>query len=348
MGKRVLLYFSKAPYPQDTNFDQVAHLNEFKKECFKQGIVWEYRSNPELKTALLRHLTAVVREIIETSAVIEGGQSESGVEAVNSEPEENQKPGPAVPVPGPDPGLPRFLHNNIPEFFSSRMAEAFPGLRGFKSFSGVDAVNRLERLLKEPLRFGVPNGGWITPLWWWHGHACNEISEFTVLDRESARCLLDSQELLIDHIIAYHSDDYQRHFVYVVTKPDVQCGVNNLTEADLQRQIGNFGYAWEEMGYLDSINRYITRSEYDDGFAEIDGDIVDADGAYVRIRYLSPYNFFITSVHTPFNDVSHDLKTDEFIKDLLTGTSTVEEFAAWLEQLPRNRNLYRWQTVYGE
>lgn len=342
-GKRVLLYFSKAPYPQSTDFDQVAKLKEFKSQCFQQGIVFEYRTIPELKTVLLRHLTAVVREILAKRVAADGNQGGGNVVAPADQLAEEPGPSENVSTPVEFSEPPRFSHTNTPEFFSLRMAEAFPGLRGFRSFNGVDAVNRLERLLKSPLEFSLPTGGRMTPIWWWHGHACNEISDFTVLDPESGRCLMDSQELLVDQVVAYHSNDYQRHFVYVVTRADAPCGVYEITDDDIERQIGYFGYAWEEMGYMKTLNRYITRSEYDDGFADIDGSIVDAEDASVRIRYLSPYNFFIASVHTPSNDVKHDLKADEFIKGLLTGAATVDQFAQWLEGLPRNPNVYRWQ-----
>ena len=63
---------------------------------------------------------------------------------------------------------------------------------------------------------------------------------------------------------------------------------------DIERNIKQYGYCREEYGfYKDKIA--ISREEYDDGSAVINGKVTDTKGSKLRVRYLSSYNFIIAA-----------------------------------------------------
>lgn len=62
--KPVLLYFSNAPArPDRVDPDQFQKLTEFKHQCRRQGIVFDYQSVEELGDLLRRHLLATIRRL---------------------------------------------------------------------------------------------------------------------------------------------------------------------------------------------------------------------------------------------------------------------------------------------
>ena len=63
-GRPVLLYFSKQSVPQDKiNPDQWNKLMDYKKECYKKGIVFDYADIEDLRKLLLRHLTLSMNRV---------------------------------------------------------------------------------------------------------------------------------------------------------------------------------------------------------------------------------------------------------------------------------------------
>ena len=62
-GKRVMLYFSSVPVnPSSIDRDQHQKLEEFKYECFQQGLVDRYSSVEEFCRKLTRYLTSIAKE----------------------------------------------------------------------------------------------------------------------------------------------------------------------------------------------------------------------------------------------------------------------------------------------
>jgi len=220
-------------------------------------------------------------------------------------------------------------------FFDNRFSSAFPGVRDIHWFTdGKQALDRLQLLLKKPIAFEKEMGHGTThdPIWWWRGVSCLPISVFRRLS--DTRCLMDVHELEISKIAVYRSRAYYQSFVYVEVSPDQPTGLYAADEATIHNLIESFGYAFEEYGLFQNIP--ITRACYDDGAAVIDGVVVDASGAELRVRYLSTYNFLIASKFSPINSSEFDALSKPLLTDMLSGRDHLKELCTILDRLPRH------------
>lgn len=221
--------------------------------------------------------------------------------------------------------------------FSYRISKSFPGIRGLHWFKNPkEAVDRLELLLKKPLDFeeSIGHGTTTDPIWWFRGFGNLDIHKFKRLN--DTRCLLNVQELEIDKIAVFQSNAYYLSFVYVETKADQPIGVNEINDEYLEGMIKTFGYAYEEFGLYDGVP--ITRSCYDDGASVIDGKVIDTSGSELIVRYLSKYNFLITSKFSPINSKVFDSTLNHILNDILKGNNKLEELIEKIVILPRHRN----------
>ena len=180
--------------------------------------------------------------------------------------------------------LPSLRGESCCTAFSGRFSMAFPGVRGVESFSdGQIIMERLRILLKQPLRF---KEGHLAG--WWRGSSNLHIDRFEHVDR--SHFLMNVEELNIRRIAAVNPGSYYRKWVYVETAADEPTGLYPSGASDVGRRVEAFGYADEEYGLVDDKLR-VSRAEYDDGAAIIDGKPVDIMGRVVlRVRYVSPYN----------------------------------------------------------
>lgn len=231
------------------------------------------------------------------------------------------------------------------EFFSGRVGDAFPGLRGFQWITNTKkAVERLEILLREPLKFKVKSEdnnfmmGTISPIWWFSRGGSMEIDSFKVIRYPmlfgliKGKILIGWDEFVIKKIGVYHSP--ARHYldlVYVETYPDKPTG---LYQKRKRKKIGR-----ETEEYAIFNGHKIKHEEYDDGSAVIKGKVIDTYGAEIRIRNLSHYNFIICAKQSPYNTDEFDhLSMDEF--DLvLTGEKSFEEIFERMKKFPRRDRL---------
>lgn len=82
----------------------------------------------------------------------------------------------------------------------------------------------------------------------------------------------------------------------------------------------------------------ITRAEYDDGAAIINGKVVDIERkAKVRIRYLTPYNFIICAKWNPLNQTKLDGRVEGILCGILNGTHTINDMIHLCEKLPKHK-----------
>ena len=231
-------------------------------------------------------------------------------------------------------------------FFSSRMAKAFPGIAGlYWITSPIDAVDRLKILLRPPLEFQPPahlhnvpariSHIRTDPIWWWRGDRNMRITRFE--DLGDGKCLMDYHQLDIARIAAYRSPSYYREFVYVEVKAELPTGIYEYEPEDIPRMTGKFGFAAEEYGVLGEL--LISRAEYDDGAAVVNGKVIDASDAQLRIRYLTPYNFIIAASDSPINNTNYDLRVKDFLDGIIQGRRTLEEFVDVVESFER-RDVY--------
>lgn len=190
----------------------------------------------------------------------------------------------------------KFLDSSV--FFAERFKRTFPGIRDIKWFyDSVEATKRLLRLLEPPLG----DKGYF-PIWWWrdgnlHIERCATLSDTQIL--------LNVEELQITKIAAWPGDIYKQAFVYVETSAMPPIGIYNHEPEYIERRLQDLGYADEEYGLYKG--RPISRSEYDDAAAEIDGEAVDTGlEAELRVRFITPYNFVIAAQASPINNYQFD------------------------------------------
>lgn len=219
-------------------------------------------------------------------------------------------------------------------FFDYRVGKAFPGVRGVKEFNNPkECVDRLEILLRNPLNRNKKN--MTDPIWWLRGSSNNEISSFERLDSE--RLLMDGKQLKVKKIVVYSSLAYYKKFVYVETSPEEATGLyEEMTQEQIDYWVEQIGSYYEEYAIFNG--HLITRAEYDDGAAVIDGKVIDIENqACIRTRYLTPYNFIICAKWNPLNEAKHDSDVQKILYGILNGTHTIYDLVDYTEKLSRHK-----------
>lgn len=230
----------------------------------------------------------------------------------------------------------RFHDSPANWFHHERFAAAFPGVRGLSEISNpVEAVARLSILLRPPLRWvwEVEHGytAAASPLWWWRGLGNMPIDRYSVVSANEI--LLDCYEFPIRRVVAANNGGYWHSFVYVETEPKPSIGLHEKNPESDSKMSELFGYVHEEYGLYNG--RPVTRAEYDDGAAIIDGKPQQIPGAQLRVRYTTPYNFVIASQESPINNSHFDTRFDGILNDILKGKASVQQLANEVRQLPR-------------
>lgn len=227
--------------------------------------------------------------------------------------------------------LPKFTHASDCAFVAQRFADAFPGVREPEWFKGKEAVKRLAILLKQPLRFASSNGGEVVPFWWLR-FGNNAIDDFKVLTSTSV--LIDHQEINVKRICAVYLQNYKSLFVYLEAEPSPPTGLYPRTQEGFDTALKEFGYVWEEYGLLKDTH-LIPRSQYDDGSAVINGEVVPLDEeCKLRIRYISKYNFVICAGGSPINNNRFDQILQNYMHRLLQGEDCLTELRELIKRLP--------------
>lgn len=223
------------------------------------------------------------------------------------------------------------LFDSSTPFFDYRFGKAFPGIRGVKEFTdSKECVDRLQILLKKPLN-GKKLGG---PIWWIRGSGNCDISRFERVTDD--KFLMDGDEIKVKRIVVYAAGEYYKKFVYVETYPEEEIGLYTKDDALVEEWTEKYGYYYEE--YAEYENKKVTRAEYDDGAAVIDGKVVDLNGkAKLRTRYITPYNFIICAHFNPMNSSVYDDMLGKLLNGILKGQNSVEEIVEAVKKMPKHR-----------
>lgn len=223
------------------------------------------------------------------------------------------------------------LFDSSTPFFDYRFGKAFPGIRGVKEFTdSKECVDRLQILLKKPLN-GKKLGG---PIWWIRGSGNCDISRFERVTDD--KFLMDGDEIKVKRIVVYAAGEYYKKFVYVETYPEEETGLYTKDDALVEEWTEKYGYYYEE--YAEYENKKVTRAEYDDGAAVIDGKVVDLNGkAKLRTRYITPYNFIICAHFNPMNSSVYDDMLGKLLNGILKGQNSVEEIVEAVKKMPKHR-----------
>lgn len=332
--KPVLLYFSSVGVkPNELNIEQYQELALYKKELQIQGLYSEYESLEDLKEKLRNHIAATMISLLrggkgksvdslpvdKISGSNEDTHTSSTTEAFKEQSETQ-----------PEEQLTELPYGGSVGFFAHRIAKAFPGERGIVWFDNAEnATERLMLLLKQPLIFKPDSpefGGQKSPVWWFRAGSSMMIENVTRLS--ATRILMDGEELNIKRIAISQSHHLYRCFVYVEVQAEEQTGLYKYSEVDIEDQRKALGYASEEYALFNG--HMIKRTEYDDGAAVINSNIVEIHGAELRTRYLTNYNFIICAQEAAFNSHKFDAGSEDFMDEILTGKHSTEGFFNWM------------------
>ena len=229
--------------------------------------------------------------------------------------------------------LPRFPAGGTSAFFAERFAQAFPGVRKARWMSGQEAIDRLNLLLKPPLVFRTGDVGTVSPIWW-IGRGNLQVESFRRISEDTV--LMGTDELRINHIVAVPGDAYWQSFVYLEAAPGKATGLYPRTAEQFDECRSTFGYVWEEFGLVDG-HRAVSRAEYDDGAAEINGEVVNIRArCELRTRYLTPYNLIVCAhAHPLVMGSSYDEELKSWLNSLLQEPAEFHQFEEWVLQLPK-------------
>ncbi|TMW71179.1 serine/threonine-protein kinase [Alteribacter natronophilus] len=192
------------------------------------------------------------------------------------------------------------------EKFNEVLLNCFPGKRGLIDTTDSTKIDMVFTELSEII--GKVN------LWWTQGDSNSSIGrKFNKINTNE--WVMDSTEIVIEKMWAMkqsHSLDHQ--FILIKTKA--------MSDFSIYGDGGK--YEWSEAGWFK--NKYITREEYDDGVAEMDGTIVKLDGtAEVRGRNLIPQFYFLATQSHPILISNNDLVVSDIYKNLLVRGELMEE-----------------------
>lgn len=221
-------------------------------------------------------------------------------------------------------------------FFHERICDAFPGVEDYKWIEDpYVAIERLSILLQNPVYFDESYGHGTTsdPIWWFRGTAALYIRKFERID--GTHCLIDTDLINIKRIAVVRRGSYYQDFIYIEANLDDPTGLYNNKES-IEYYSKEWGYYREEYGLFNNIP--ISRQEYDDGVAEINGKLVNTEDAELRVRYLTPYNFIITSKFSPYNSKEFCRKSEYYFNGLLREEIEFQNFLDFMVRLPKNRN----------
>lgn len=218
-------------------------------------------------------------------------------------------------------------------FFDQRMAKAFPGVRGLVEHIGDDARKRLSILFSD---LGCAPDPRVSAdlVWWFRGGLSSEIQVYQNL--QDGVSLLNRDEVQVRRIWAYRDEAHWRNFLYLEwgALPSI---LTPPTGAEtIARQASQFGYATDE--YAIWGKHIISRTEYDDCAAVIDGEVVeDVSGAELRGRHLAPFNVVVAGKDSPFNDAIPEVLVEEAMSGILEGRERVERLVELISRMPQPR-----------
>lgn len=216
------------------------------------------------------------------------------------------------------------------EFFRSRLRQSFPGTTDLEVINDPkSAVKRLMILFKDPILFGSSG-----PLWWFRGGASMPIKE--VCQLTDTKIAMDNQEMEIVRVAACIGLGL-RVCVYVEIAAEKPIGINKINKKELEEYKALGQSYTEEYGIFQ--NRIIKAQEHHDGFAVIDGEIINVSGSNYRERHLLPYNFVISTLDSPINSNEFDKKSKTIFINLLKGKIKIRSLINMLKELPKHGHI---------
>lgn len=309
---------------------QIAHLDQDPSNNDSNNLAFmcfDHHDQYDSQTSQSKNLT--ISEVKQYKlALIEYFKREASLKQSAVEVTSNAAPKDTAPQVNATP--PKFGYSSSTHFFSYQFAGAFPGIRTLTWFESNAAVERLQALLGGPLVFSEGNHR-ISPIWWF-GRGSSQIESFKILD--STTVLIDILELRLGRIAAVYSSSYKRLFVYLEAEPMERTGLYDWSSEDLERCKGTLGAVSEEYGIYGG-RHLVTRGEYDDNAARINGKLIRfGRDVELRMRYITPYNMIIAPNESPLNSNDFDEELESWLNRLLGKPTAFDSFVETVRQLP--------------
>ena len=188
---------------------------------------------------------------------------------------------------------------------------------------------RLCKLLEDPLDFKDTS-----PIWWWRDGNLH-INSFKSIG--NSLFLMDWYEYKISKIAAVNEGDYYQKFVYVETERMEPTGLYPASEDRIAYWVEHHGYCTEEYGLYKGETK-VTRAEYDDNAAIINGELVEMGGdVELRVRYVTPYNFVIAANGSPINNNRFDRKLRDLLNAMLINGESIDMLSKEVLKLPKTQ-----------
>lgn len=234
-------------------------------------------------------------------------------------------------------------------YFNERMGKAFHGKRGLVTYTKARDIRRcLDNLFSSPLKLKKIEseyGSSFSILWWYRGSLSSNIEKYRHLG--GRHFLIQTMELNIRKIVAYvdPSGRYYGQYIYVETYPDNPTGLYpSHTKSHIEEWRKEHGYYSEEYGVFRILHLFwkkVTSNEYDDGHTRFLGKLISParKDQELRERFLTPFNFIITSPHSSIN-CRQFAESDDYFNSLLKTEMTIEQFNDYLKSFPKPEDRY--------
>lgn len=225
--------------------------------------------------------------------------------------------------------------NEITQFIKSKLEDRkkedpWPGIRSFANIirkcfprhssgffisSGQKIISRFFESLSDSFQ---------GKLVWFNGVSDLEIDRVKRIDNET--WLLNQYEIQVSKLFGYSDSSEHADIVFLTLKPMQPFGLNELYEGATQ----------DDIAYLDE-NIMITMNEYANGFAEIDGEVIDLADRNVehRSRYLVETTIAIASVGHSAYQIANDTYISSFIDKLPKDDESLEKITIELVKKTR-------------
>jgi hypothetical protein len=237
-----------------------------------------------------------------------------------------------------------FLPSDVDDddLFHWRLSDAFPGSRGIAVIDDpVAAADRLDIVLRHPIEQKRRQAdGFVYfshPFYWFRGSSNMHLHAYSRLGPD--RVLFGYDELRLSRVVAFRPPHTMRNFLYIEARADQPSGAYRYGDGEIDAALAQrlhdplMGYyVDEEYGLWHG--HPITRTEYDDAAAIIDGRPQRTSGADLRVRYLTPYNMILCSRKHVINQNRLDRPIGEMMDGILIGTVTIQELCEAIRSIP--------------
>ncbi len=198
--------------------------------------------------------------------------------------------------------------------FDLALRSVMPGAYGYVQAKGKDEIDKV--------MFSLAQYHEECNLWWFRGLSNNQIRVLEKLVDDN--WLIDYHECeIVDLWICRHTARVTHQYILIQLAPRPSFGVYHSDNPDRTH---------EEVAFYKG--RYITRAEYDDGYALIDGEVVELDDStQLRFRNLQTDFLLLSSGSSIFNETENDRQVNDIYLALCNEGKINPSFLKSLEHL---------------